>query len=553
MLLPDEKAPQQQELAVLEEPTYAIVEGNLHRHHFASLSPHSAAKDRKISEVVEQGKDEKGLAYTRKWKVIGGVEYGFPNWLDEKVLVALIDLGRRRCFPVQNPIQVKISDLCRYVGLDADSGRNRDKIRTCLKRIRDVTIEASGALYFRRKKAWIDDRFSVIQRVAHAGETLDDGTQATCTLVWLSDKILDNINERHIVPLDTRFFMQLRPAAGRLYQLLATRFFGLFMHLKQSGGERGGAYIVETYHDLCRRMPLEAQEFPSRAKQQFRDAHKQLLNNGFLAKVEWLPSNDIRYYPGLKAAYDFDNAMRNVTKQLQMFDMKPVVWSGETLTLEIEGPRKPGNGAGTLELLPDVVGAVRTPEGLSSEQIEALSKELQGRGVSARQAADLVTEFGHARTAWNGREYPTIDFYLQFFDFMQNAPQPKKPKSGAWIVKAIREAWGPELDFRTREEQADAARVAAEAKKRQKQAERAQEEAATRQQYLEWLRKTPEQRWSRFLFEMEFKREQGREPTPQETAEARAAYLAAPETPEAYQVRVYGKVKFPLSLEEGTA
>jgi hypothetical protein len=550
VLLPDEKDPQQQALAVLEEPEYAIVETNLHKYHFGSLSGHSTAKGKNISEVVERGRDQNGMAFERRWKVIGSAEFGYPNWLDEKVLIGLLDTARRRSFPVQNPVQVRISDLCRIMGLDPESGKNREMVRISLKRIGDAKIESKGALFVKRKNAHVTDRFSVLQEVKFAGETLEDGTKATCTFVWLSEKILDNLNTRYFIPVDTRFFMKLSPTAGRLYQLLATRFFGLQMSIKRGEQEREGAHIVETYHDLCRRMPLEAQEYPSRAQQQFQAAHKQLLNSHFLAQVEWKETNEILYYPGAKAVYDFENALNDINQQLALgIDSNNGALSNEPIGLEIEGPRKARSGLKTLVLLPQVLGDMKTPELVSNEQIEAFSNELKSRGVSARQANQLIVEFGQQRTAWNGREYPTIDFYLQFFDYMLNAPQPKKPQSGAWIVKAIREAWFPELDFRTREEKAGAVQAAAAAKKRQEQAEQDREEAATRQQYFNWLGKTPEQRWNTFLFEMEFRQEHQRPPTAQESTDARAAYLADPETPEAYQLRVYGKVRYPLTTE----
>jgi hypothetical protein len=47
-----------------------------------------------------------------------------------------------------------------------------------------------------------------------------------------------------------------------------------------------------------------------------------------------------------------------------------------------------------------------------------------------------------------------------------------------------------------------------------------------------------------------FQKKHGRAPTKEETIKATQEYIENPEKPEDYQKRIFGKVKYPLSLEK---
>jgi len=552
VMLPDDKnLLEKKEESLLEEPSYTIAEGNLQRHHFASLGSKSKEKKKLVSVVEEELIDKQGVKQLTRWKVIGGGELGLPTWLDKKVFVAVVDIARTLSYPVKNPIPVSISDLCRRVGFNPQSGRNRAKVKSCLARISDTTIEAVGSFYFKEQEACISDRFSVFQRVIFANATLEDGSTATRNLVWLSEKIISNINNWHIVPVDTKFFMKLVPIAGRLYELLSNRFFGLFMSLSRAKKSRDGCYVVESYEDICKKLPLTERKYISRAKEQFHKAHRQLLNSGYLAKVEWLESNEIRYYPGPKAYYDFDNAQREVTRQMALpFNPRELSQYREKLTLQLEGSKDPKKDQITIELVPDdevhIVGEEKPVEG----HISAFMKELEKRGVSHEQAKGLTEDYGVKTMEWGGGTYPVLDFYMQFYDWMLNRKDEKRPESGAWLVDAIRKGWMPPNKFRTKEQIAEARAKKEEREIRQKELERKRQEEEERKQYFDWLKKTPAERWEseRFWRILMFKRKHGREPTHAELTEDKQNYKKNPESPEEYQKRIFGKVKFPLEV-----
>ncbi len=269
-------------------------------------------------------------------------------------MVAVIDIARRRSYPVVNPIPLNIADLCRNVGLEPESRLNRSRVRISLKRIANTNIEAISSFYLKAEQAQIDDTFSVFQRVIFAGAKLGNGQRAAHTMVCLSDKILSNLNRWYIVPVDTKLFMKLVPIAGRLYELLSNRFFELFMSLNRAKKTKSGSYVVESYEELCKRMPLVCRSFRSRAQEQFAKAHRQLLNSKFLAKVEWLSNNEIRYYPGPKAFYDFDHAQGELTRQMALpFNPREVEPAAERIPLQLESGKTPGDGQITLELVPE--------------------------------------------------------------------------------------------------------------------------------------------------------------------------------------------------------
>lgn len=61
---------------------------------------------------------------------------------------------------------------------------------------------------------------------------------------------------------------------------------------------------------------------------------------------------------------------------------------------------------------------------------------LEARGVSKQQSQALAEEFSAQETTWQGRGYPTLEFYCQYFDWMCKRKDCKKPTSGAWLAKA---------------------------------------------------------------------------------------------------------------------
>lgn len=530
------------EIENFEEPSYTITEGNLFYRHFASLGTTSKERKKLVSEVVEEKTADTGARQVKRWKVKGDVELGYPTWLDEKVFIGVIDIARRLNYPVQNPIEINISELCRTTGLNPKHGRNRDMVRASLQRIALTRIEAKDAFYYKEQEAFVDYAFSIFQDVVFAKLKIKD-EKASNTLVWLSDRVLSNINRGYVRLIDTKLFMKLTPIAGRLYELLSNRFFGLLSALRDKGKSRKDTYVTETYEELCARLPLRSYQKRSRAIQQFANAHKQLLDTGFLEQVEWLEDNTIRYYPGTKACYDFDNALREISRQIDL-----PFYRIDKIPLQIEG--KTGEKSQrTLELVPEGMEPLLNQEMPAEGQISPSGAILEAHGVSKGQARALAAEFDGRMVEWGRGRFPLLEFYCQYYDWMLKRSDEKKPLSGAWLVKAIREGWLPPNDFKTKEQLEETKRRRQKEVEQHQEIEKRQREEEDQRYYQEWLKKTPEQRWEaeRFSFQVEFRRKHDRLPNPQEEARARKKYLAHPETPEQYQKRHFEKVIFPLT------
>lgn len=178
----------------------------------------------------------------------------------------------------------------------------------------------------------------------------------------------------------------------------------------------------------------------------------------------------------------------------------------------------------------------------------AYDKELAKRGVSQEQISELVEKFSDINRMWQDDSYPIINFYCQYFDWAREH-ETKKPKSGAWLYKAIKGEWEPPIRFKTRQQ----IKREHEQETAKKQAlldqEAKQKQAQQRKDYEEWLTLSPEEKWFSYLFQYrtDYRKKHSRPPTPKQEASAKAKYLKKPESPEEYQKRIFGKVKFPTT------
>ena len=538
-MLPDDKnltSPEESKKE-LEETSYTITEGNFLFYPFASLGSNSEERKRLISEVQYEEENETGVKKLKKWKVTGDVELGYPSWLDEKVFVAVIDIARRKSFPVKNPIKINISELCRRTELNPKSGKNRNLVRQALERIGRARIIAKDSFFFKEEEAHISDTFTYFQRVVLADAKSKD-QKATQNMVWLSDKALTNINLGYIRIIDTKFFMKLSPIGGRLYEILSTRIFELQTALNKKKIPVDGKYIVEKYEDLCKRMPVKVHQHRSDALRQFQKAHDQLLNMRFLSKVEWDEDNRIKYFPGEKVIYNFKNALKEISRQIEL----PLT---EKIPLRMEGAGAK-NERLTLELAHRGIKSLETEEVLSEEQFKGLGLALKKRGVSPEQVIELINEFGTSSKNWMGQDYSVIDLYCEYYDWLKTTDGQPKPKSGAWLYKAISKGWEPPDDFRTKSMVEKEIEKSARIMDARKKHEEKQEEEKERKDYFDWLNKTPGERWklNLFVFKLEFNKEYGRMPTYDDEQKARNNYLDNPETPEDYQMNNFGRVKY---------
>lgn len=186
-----------------------------------------------------------------------------------------------------------------------------------------------------------------------------------------------------------------------------------------------------------------------------------------------------------------------------------------------------------------------------SSNFEELKGSLRSRGVSPKQIDEIIRKFGNLHRVWNFERYPMIEFYCEYYDWQLKQPK-NKPESGAWIYKAITDQWSPPQIFKTKKEIELAQEKINEQAKLKEEAKKREDEKIQKDEYKEWLTLTPAERWKYELFEFRrlFRKKHDRKPTNNEVIEAEKDYLANPETPEEYQKRLYGEVKYPTTIEE---
>jgi hypothetical protein len=82
-----------------------------------------------------------------------------------------------------------------------------------------TTVISEGAVYLAGSRRWARDRFRVFDRAVSRGRQLDDGTIAERNYVWFSDWQLQNINSRHLLPIDIDVYQRLRTHIARAQPL----------------------------------------------------------------------------------------------------------------------------------------------------------------------------------------------------------------------------------------------------------------------------------------------------------------------------------------------
>jgi len=194
--------------------------------------------------------------------------------------------------------------------------------------------------------------------------------------------------------------------------------------------------------------------------------------------------------------------------------------------------------------------AAKSSEKVEEEPNQGYEKKLQKRGISQEQINELVENYSEIIKTWQDNTYPIIDFYCEYFDWAMEF-ESKKPKSGAWLYKAIKGEWEPPLRFKTKQQ----LQTEQEKSKAKKDVIAAQEKEREKRRQLEdyeyWLNSSPENKWNSysFHFRTQFRKKHNRAPKKQEEEKAKKAYIKKPESPEQYQKRLYGKIKFHIPLD----
>lgn len=183
-------------------------------------------KSIKFEDTVYDPKKKRTI--TRRRIIEGSEEYGLPTATDDAVVLALIQLTKRKGNFSRREVEFTRLELIRMLGW-ADEGKNFDRIKLSLLRIANVTYTYDNAWWDARRGAWTTKAFHIIDTVQiNDGRASDrrDG-QAPSRVVW-GEVVFESFQTGFLRNIDFQLCMRLEhPTALRMYRFLGKRF-----HLK---------------------------------------------------------------------------------------------------------------------------------------------------------------------------------------------------------------------------------------------------------------------------------------------------------------------------------
>lgn len=396
--------------------------------------------------VITRGEEKLEVA----WTVAAHQDYGYPGPFDKRVHKTIEQIISQMKSPITNPIPLgSFYHIGKMLGLPHSGIVNR-RIKASIERLVATTVISKGTFYHKEGKNYIDRTFHLYDSALFVGQTLKDGGEADINYVYLSNWYLDNINGRYVKPLDYTYYRSLKsPIATRLYELLGVKFYG-----------RKAPYIRYKYSTLCQLLPVVKQRYASKAKENLKAAHTELLDTEFLTGVDWqeIPSQNrdwyIKYYPG-----------KRVGEEIQRFRQKPA----------LHIPEKPDDDVTEIEEYPDLyipdeedeenpdteltpAPVARQPEQRRRKRSQQAKPELtdtqqellqhmEKLGVTSSVAQSLI---GSCESQFI-RDWITVVLDKPDEEFTEGRP--------AYLVKALRENWQlPDTFYRKQAEQEEAER-----------------------------------------------------------------------------------------------
>jgi len=320
----------------------------------------------------------RGAEANISWTVLPSIEYGIPTPFDKEVKGVVDAIISRTKKPISNPLELPyIAEMARMMGLKPNKNGKYDghtyiKIKEALKRMTLTGVESKGTFYAKWKKIWIDDTFHFYERVFFRGEEMPDGAVAEKNYLWLSSLYLDNINNNYVKPIDYTYVQSLKDyIAKRLYEFLGVKFYGLRNKREQ--------FFRIGYLNLCQLLPITPQKSFSLMKKNLNPAHDELIQTGFLSKVEYEETKDrkgfnVLYFPGERAIKEMKG---NWGIEIVEFE--------ERQPIEIEAPR------GIIK--EESINQQPQTQPDYEEELSPIAQELINRGITKAVAIDFAESF----------------------------------------------------------------------------------------------------------------------------------------------------------------
>ena len=298
---------EERESQELSLPKVINSEVNLLVFPFFALSTKGLKKklETEYRDIVKRGSQKIEIL----WNVSANPKYGYPGFFDRnvhKVIEQIITQTLRKNGKVKNPMILgSLYNLCKRMGINNYGGSEYKEIKRALERIKATTIKSIGTFYSKEGKQWIDDTFSLYDRIVFKGKKLPNGEIADSNYLFLGSWYLQSLNSFYIKPVDYNYLQSLkRKIASRLYEILGVKFYGL-RNKRQD-------FICYRYSKLCQLLPITPFKQISRAKQQLDPAHKELKDTEFLFNYDWDEDSGkdwlVYYWPGQRVKKEMRKA-----------------------------------------------------------------------------------------------------------------------------------------------------------------------------------------------------------------------------------------------------
>lgn len=159
-----------------------------------------------------------GMPVRRRLIVTGSEQYGLPACTDSDVLLAMIQLTHRSNNFTSRTVQFSRYELVRLLKWPA-GGRQYERIEEAINRWLGVTLYYDRAWWDKKQKAWVDEKFHVLDRAS-----LTHGTNGLCAFTW-NEVIFRSFQSDNLKKIDLARYFGLRlPTSRRIFRFMDKRF-----------------------------------------------------------------------------------------------------------------------------------------------------------------------------------------------------------------------------------------------------------------------------------------------------------------------------------------
>jgi hypothetical protein len=242
----------------------------------------------KIAETIKSGDKQT----QRVFKVNPDPDFGLPGPFELEVMLVIFQIadeymsehGEVPCVLQLGSLRSFLKRMGRPM-----TGKYAEILKQALKRLAATTCVSEGFFYSKPRDLYIIKSFQFITAAHIVGEDDHNGGRFETTSIEFHEFIRENLNSKFRTLIDFRFIRSLKKDISK----------SLSLHLLYRFYKEGKSTWEADYEWVANRLGLKLQVDLRRAKDQLRDALKELQTTGFLEKWEWLPNKRILFHAGL--------------------------------------------------------------------------------------------------------------------------------------------------------------------------------------------------------------------------------------------------------------